>query len=73
MSENVAAPYPSLLRTVLGDVVEVVPSDDEGTGHLGGDNTASEDTATDGNVAREGALLVYSFGFKSFQSQVPQG
>ena len=60
MSENVAAPYPSLLRTVLGDVVEVVPSDDEGTGHLGGDNTASEDTATDGDVAGEGALLVYS-------------
>ena len=60
MSENVAASYPSLLRTVLGDVVEVVPSDDEGTGHLGGDNTASEDTATDGDVAGEGALLVYS-------------
>ena len=60
MSENVAASYPSLLRTVLGDVVEVVPADDEGAGHLGRDDTAGEDTATDGDVASEGALLVYS-------------
>ena len=58
MSENVAASYPSLLRTVLGDVVEVVASDDEGAGHLGGDDTAGEDAATDGDIAREGALLV---------------
>lgn len=45
-------------RTVLGDVVEIVPSDDEGTGHLRRDDTASQDTSTDGNVAGEGALLV---------------
>ena len=46
------------IRTVLRDIVEVVPSDDNGTGHLGGNDTASQDTATDGNVASEGALLV---------------
>lgn len=45
-------------RTVLGDVVEVVPSDDESAGHFGGHNLASQDTATDGHIAGEGALLV---------------
>ena len=45
-------------RTVLGDVVEVVAADDDGAGHLGGDDTAGEDAATDGDIAREGALLV---------------
>jgi hypothetical protein len=46
------------IRTVFGDVVEVVTADDESTGHLGGDNTASEDTTTDGDITGEGALLV---------------
>ena len=58
MSENVAAPYPSLLRTVLGDVVEVVAADDDGVGHFGRVDDTGEDTATDGDVAGEGALLV---------------
>ena len=40
--------------------MEVISSDDECAGHLGRDYTASEDTATDGDVAGEGALLVYS-------------
>ena len=47
-----------LETTVLGDVVEVVPADDDGVLHLGGDDDALEDAATDGNVAGEGALLV---------------
>ena len=47
-------------RTVLGDVVEVVPADDNRTRHLGGDDTASEDAATDGDLTGEGALLVYT-------------
>lgn len=47
-------------RTVLGDVVEVVAADDEGAGHLRRDDTAGEDTATDGDLAGEGALLVCS-------------
>ena len=45
-------------RTVLGDVVEVVAADDDGARHLGRDDTASENTATDRDVARERALLV---------------
>ena len=39
--------------------MEVVAADDDGAGHLGGDDTAGEDAATDGDIAREGALLVY--------------
>ena len=46
------------IRTVFGDVVEVVPTDDDGTGHLGGNDTAGQDTAADGDVTSEGALLV---------------
>lgn len=50
----------SLLVTgVLGDVVEVFSSDDKGTVHLGGNNGTGQDTATDGNLTSEGALLVY--------------
>ena len=45
-------------RTVLRDVMEVVTADNDGARHLGGNDTASEDTATDGDVASEGALLV---------------
>ena len=55
---TVRYPYCNAGRTVLGDVVEVVPADDEGAVHFGGDDLASQDTATDGDVASEGALLV---------------
>ena len=48
------------LRTVLGDVVEVIPADNEGAGHLGRYNTASQDASTDGDVTSERALLVYT-------------
>ena len=47
-----------LVTVVLGDVVEVFTADDDGTVHLGGDDTAGEDTATDGDETGEGALLV---------------
>lgn len=47
-----------LVSVVLGDVVEVFAADDEGTVHLGGNDGAGQDTATDGDVAGEGALLV---------------
>lgn len=46
------------LRTVLGNIVEVVPSDNDGTGHFGGNDLAGQDTATNGDVAGEGALLI---------------
>lgn len=49
----------ALLETaVLPDVVEVVPADDDGALHLGGDDESLEDLSTDGNVSGEGALLV---------------
>ena len=50
----------SLLVTgVLGDEVKVFSADDESSVHLGGNNGASQDTATDGNETGEWALLVY--------------
>lgn len=51
---------PLLVTVVLGDVVEVFTADDDGTVHLGRDDTASEDTATDRDLTGEGALLVCS-------------
>lgn len=51
-------PCDKRVRTVLGDVVEVIPTDDDGAGHLGGNDTASQDTTADGNITSEGALLV---------------
>lgn len=47
-----------LVSGVFGDEVEVFAADDEGSVHLGGHNGASQDTATDGDEAGEGALLV---------------
>lgn len=49
----------SLLVTgVLGDEVKVLAADDDSTVHLGGDDGAGQDTATDGDETGEGALLV---------------
>ena len=47
-----------LVTSVLGDEVEVLAADDDGSVHLGRDNGAGKDTATDRNLAGEGALLV---------------
>ena len=47
-----------MIRTVLGDVVQVISPDDERAGHLGRDDLAGQDAAADRDVAREGALLV---------------
>lgn len=49
---------PLLVTVVLGDEVEVWSADDETSVHLGGDDGSGEDTATDGDLAGEGALLV---------------
>jgi hypothetical protein len=49
----------SLLEpVVLLDVVEVISSQDDGSGHLGRKNDTLEDGATDGHVGGEGALVV---------------
>lgn len=47
-----------LVTVVLGDVVEVLTSENDGTVHLGGNNGTSENLTTDGNETNEGALLV---------------
>lgn len=48
-----------LVTAVLGDEVEVLATEDDGVGHLaGGVDDTSEDTATDRDLAGEGALLV---------------
>lgn len=49
----------ALLETaVLANVVQVVPSDDDRTLHLGLGHHSSEDAATDGDITGERALLV---------------
>ena len=47
-----------LVSRVFGDEVEVFAADDESSVHFGGDDSASEDTAADGDFASERALLV---------------
>jgi hypothetical protein len=49
----------SLLESsVFGDVLQVVSAHNDGSLHLGGDDHGLQDTAADGHVAGEGALLV---------------
>jgi len=48
----------ALVTGVLGDEVKVLAADDQGAVHLGGDDGAGKDTATDGDETSEGALLV---------------
>lgn len=47
-----------LITSILGDEMEIFSADDQGTVHLGRNNGAGEDTASDGNHAGERALLV---------------
>lgn len=49
---------PLLVPGVLGDEVKVLATDDDGTVHLGGNDSAGQDTATDGDLTSEGALLI---------------
>lgn len=47
-----------LVTVVLGDVVKVLTSENDGTVHLGGNNGTGENLTTDGDKTNEGALLV---------------
>lgn len=47
-----------LVSVVLLDKVQVVTADDDGTLHLHLDNLASQDSASDANVAGEGTFFV---------------
>lgn len=48
-----------LVTVVFGDIMQVLAADDEGSVHLGRDDGAGQDTATDGDQAGEGAFFVY--------------
>jgi hypothetical protein len=54
-----------LVTRVLGDVVQVLAADDEGSVHLGGNDGAGQDTATDGDETGEGAFLVCKSNVRS--------
>lgn len=47
-----------LVTGVLGNEVKVFAANDDGSVHLGRDDGAGQDTATDGDLAGERALLV---------------
>jgi hypothetical protein len=60
-----------LVSVVLGNVVEVVTTDDEGTVHLGRDDLSGQDTSTDGDESSEGALLVCRADIELAKRSVP--
>lgn len=47
-----------LVSVVLGNVVQVLSSDDDGSVHLGGHNDTGENLTSDGDITDEWALLV---------------
>lgn len=47
-----------LVSVVFWNKVEVVSSDDDGSVHLGGNNSTGHDLTSDGNVTNERTLLV---------------
>lgn len=47
-----------LITRVLGDVMQVLTTDDDSALHLGGDDDTGQDTTTDRDITGEGALLV---------------
>ena len=49
--------------TVLDNVVQVVPSNDDGSLHLGGNDQTRQDSSTNRNITCEGALFVYIVSF----------
>ena len=64
MGSDVSVPL--LVPVVFGDVVEVVPPDDDGPLHLGGDDDALQDLSPDSDVASEGAFLIDVGAFDGF-------
>jgi hypothetical protein len=49
-----------LISGVFRDEVEVFSADNKGAVHLGRNDSASQDTSTNGNETGERALLVYN-------------
>jgi hypothetical protein len=52
-----------LVTTVLGNVVQVVPSNNDRSLHFGRNDLTSQNSSTDRDIPREGALLVDIVGF----------
>lgn len=61
MSGNVGVTL--LKTTVLGDIVQVVTTDDNGSSHLGGDDDALDDGPANRYTSSEGTLLVHIVTF----------
>ena len=51
------------ISVILGNVVKVISSDNDGSLHFSGDANTLEDSASDGDVAGEGAFLIDVGGF----------
>lgn len=51
---------PRSRRTVFGDVVQVIPADNDCPCHFGRDDFAREDAPTNRDIASKGAFLVYT-------------
>ena len=47
-----------LVSVVFGNVVKVISSDDDGSGHFGGDDDSLKDLSTNADVAGEGTFLI---------------
>ena len=47
-----------LVSRVFGNEVKVFAANDESAVHFGGDDSSSEDTAADGDLASERAFLI---------------
>ncbi len=61
------------VSVVLGNVVKVISSDNDGSLHFSGDANTLEDSASDGDVAGEGAFLIDVSGFDGlFGSSEPK-
>lgn len=71
VSSNVSVSL--LVSVVLWNVVQVVPSDDDGSVHLGRDNSTSQNSTSDGNKTGERTLLVnvvtLDSGLRSLETQ----
>lgn len=62
-----------LVSVVFWNVVQIVSSDDDGTVHLGRDNSSGQDSTSDGNQSSEWTFLVdvrtLDSGFRGLESQ----
>ena len=51
------------VTSVLGDVVEVITTDDNGAFHLAGDHKTFKDTSSNGHVSGKGAFFIHVVTF----------